>query len=154
MSVQTFDQQLFAIAVEVKCACYGEFKDHHPILQGGGPHTLYIHSWYRQRMENQGLHDLIADSRVYSPGSVDQILAEKQHSRSIRAMTLMSEALMETYIESFMFCVQDESDQDIIPDTLWNQLGEAHTTFSCQTLVSLPLFRSLKESWKTISYLK
>ncbi len=52
MSVQTFDQQLFAIAVEVKCACYGEFKDHHPILQGGGPHTLYIHSWYRQSMEN------------------------------------------------------------------------------------------------------
>ncbi len=31
------------------------------------------------------------------------------------------------YIESFIFVLQDYSDQDIIPNTLWNQLGEANT---------------------------
>ncbi len=45
-------------------------------------------------------------------------------------MTLVYQALMDTYIESFISWLQDECDQDIIPDTLWNRLREAHTAFS------------------------
>ncbi len=141
MSVQTFDRQLFAIAKELKCARPGEFKGHHLIL--GGFHTLHIHSWYRQSMGNSRIPWSLADSGVYAPGSVDQILTGKQHNICIRVMTIMYKALMETYIELFISWLQDESDQNIIPDTLWNQLGEAHTTFSMPDISSLTSLKKL-----------
>ncbi len=141
MSVQTFGQQLFAIAKEVRCAHPGEFKGHHLIFGGFHTHCTYI-AGIGKVWGTAGFHDILADSE-YSPGSVDQILTGKQHNIGIRAMTLMYEALIETYIESFISWLQDESDQEG-EQKLSNQLGEAHTAFRMPDISSLTSLKKLE----------
>ena len=43
-SVQTFDQQLYAIAMQVKWSRPEEFMDHHVVLGGFHSHCTYIAS--------------------------------------------------------------------------------------------------------------
>ncbi len=116
----------------------------------GSPRTTILsmgfHSWHRQSMGTAGLHHLLADSGVYAAGSVDQILTGKQYNRGIRAMTLVYQALIEAYIESFISWLQDEHDQYMIPDAMWNMLRKADTAFSMQDISFITLLKGAFKS--------
>lgn len=79
-SVQTFDQQLYAIAKQVEFAMPEMFKTH--ILRLGGFHTLscFIAS-IGKLWGDAGLSDLLIDTSVYASATTDQMLAGKQRSK-------------------------------------------------------------------------
>jgi hypothetical protein len=70
-SIQTFDQQQYAIAKQVEWAKQDTFSK----LWGDG-----------------GLKDLLIESSVYAAGSVEQMMTGKQFNRAVRALTLVYEA--------------------------------------------------------------
>ncbi|CAG2218923.1 unnamed protein product [Mytilus edulis] len=80
-SIQTFDQQLYAIAKQVEWAMPETFKTH--IIRLGGFHTLscFIAS-IGKLWGDGGLKDLLIDSSVYAAGTVDQMMCGKQFNRA------------------------------------------------------------------------
>ena len=90
-SVQTFDQQLYAIK-QVEWVIPETFRNHTVWL--GGFHTLscYIAA-IGKLWGDGGLKDLLVDSSVYAAGTVDQMLNGKAFNRATRAFVLAYEAL-------------------------------------------------------------
>jgi hypothetical protein len=91
-SIQTFDQQLYAIAKQVEWAKQDTFKTH--ILRLGGFHTMscFVAS-ISKLWGDGGLKDLLIESSVYAAGSVEQMMTGKKFNRAVRALTLVYEAL-------------------------------------------------------------
>ena len=90
-SIQTFDQQLYAIAKQVGWAMPETFKTH--IVRLGGFHTLsrFIAS-IGKLWGDCGLKDILVDSSVYAAGTVDQMMCGKQFNRAVRALIMEYEA--------------------------------------------------------------
>jgi hypothetical protein len=86
-SVQTFDQQLYAIAKQVGWAIPETFRNH--TVRLGGFHTLscYIAA-IGKLWGDGGLKDLLVDYSVYAAGTVDQMLNGKEFNRAKRAFAL------------------------------------------------------------------
>lgn len=76
-NVQTFDQQLYAVAQSVKFSKTEEFAT--TVLRLGGFHTLntYI-SCISKIWGDGGLKAMLAESGVYAENSVDQMFKGKQ----------------------------------------------------------------------------
>jgi hypothetical protein len=91
-SIQTFDQQQYAIAKQVEWAKQDTFKTH--ILRLGGFHTMSCFVVSISKLWGDGgLKDLLIESSVYAAGSVEQMMTGKKFNRAVRALTLVYEAL-------------------------------------------------------------
>ena len=119
ITVQTMDQQLFAIAQQVKWAEPHLFAN--TLVRLGGFHTAccFIAS-LGKIWGDAGLCDLLVDSEVYAAATTAQMLDGKQYNRSIRGLTLAFEAMMEHCICRFMKWCPTE-----IPGTVWDKLETA-----------------------------
>ncbi len=127
-SIQTMDQQLYAVAQQVKWAAGDEFADHS--LRLGGFHTLatFIAS-IGKIWGDGGLRDLLADSGVYAPNTVDQMLSGKQFNRAVRGLTLAYEAFSQLWMESFLEWCTHENLLDKIPNHVWKLLCDVQSSF-------------------------
>ena len=132
-SVQTMDQQLFAVAMQVKWTNQEEFEDHY--IRLGSFHTLctYIAS-LGKLWGSAGLRDLLADSGVYAPGIVDLMLQGKEFNRAFPAFTKAYEALKQTYLESFWSWIHSEDVTTKISTTVWDQLSETLHAFTTKDI--------------------
>ena len=90
--IQTFDQQLSAIAKQLEWAKQDTFKTH--ILRLGGFHTMLCFvAAIGKLWGDGGLKDLLIESSVYATGSVEQMMTGKQFNSAVRALPLVYEAL-------------------------------------------------------------
>ena len=105
-SIQTMDQQLYAIGQQVKWGCPEKFMSHFNRL--GGFHTIccFISS-IGKLWGDGGLKDLLKDSNVYAACTVDSMLEGKQYHRSVRALTLVYECLLSTLVKSYLEVSED-----------------------------------------------
>lgn len=128
-SIQTFDQQLYAIAQQVKWSYPTEFKDH--ILHLWGFHTLscYI-SCIGKLWCDAGLSDILVESGIYASCTVEQILAGKQFKRAVRALTLVYEALMSLWLTMFFEWCDTNNKLNNVPEHIWTWLIQCHGSFS------------------------
>ncbi len=126
--MQTYDQQLYAIACQVKWSSPNEFQNH--CLSLGGFHTqcCFIASIGKLR-GSAGLRDLLVDSDVYAGATVDQILQGKQCNRSMQCLTLVYEILMQIWLTSWVKWLIREDLFKTIPSIVCTQLQEAHRLF-------------------------
>lgn len=100
-SIQTMDQQLFAIAMQIKWSKPDVFATH--IIRLGGFHTLASFLGAIGKLWGDGgLRDLLADSSVYAANTVDNMLLGKQFHRAVRGITLSYETLFHALITSFL----------------------------------------------------
>jgi hypothetical protein len=75
-SIQTFDQQLYAVSRQVKWSMPNVFRTH--FLRLGGFHTLSCYIAYIGKLwADGGLRDLMVYSGVYAGCTVDQMLSRK-----------------------------------------------------------------------------
>ena len=88
VSLKTMDQQLYAIAQQVKWCRSEQFKMH--IVRIGGFHTLSCFiAAIGKLWGDGGLRDLLVDSNVYASSTTDLMLAGKQFHRAVRGLTLL-----------------------------------------------------------------
>ncbi len=73
-------------------------------------------------MGDAGLHHLLADSEVYAPCTVDQMLTGKQFNQAVHGLTLAYEALSELCLNVFMKWCHTNGHLPNIPTKLWDQL--------------------------------
>ncbi|CAG2197605.1 unnamed protein product [Mytilus edulis] len=127
-SVQTFDQQLYAIAQQIKWSRPLEFQSH--IIRLGGFHTVacFIAS-IGKLWGDGGLSDLLVDSGVYAGCTVEQMLSGKQFNRAVRALTLTYEAMMSLWVSSFDWC-RTTNRLINIPETIWDALLRCYDIFA------------------------
>ncbi|CAC5400232.1 unnamed protein product [Mytilus coruscus] len=107
-AIQTFDQQLYAIAQQVKWSKPDIFNRH--ILRLGGFHSLscFLAS-IGKLWADGGLRDLLVDSGVYAGNTAELMLNGKEFNRA------------------------DLDYFDQIPSAFWNVLLEFHTSICDQT---------------------
>jgi hypothetical protein len=103
--IQTFDQQLYAIAQQVKWSNTEEIK--YQILCLGGFHMLSCFiACIGKLWSDGGLSDLLVESGIYASCTVEQMLSGKQFNRAVCALTLAYEALMSLWLSTcFNWCV-------------------------------------------------
>lgn len=107
-AIQTFDQQLYAVAQQVKWSMPELFRNH--VIRLGGFHevTCFIAS-IGKIWGDAGLRDLLVDSDVYAGNSTDQMLAGKQYHRAVRGLTLSYEVMMQALIVQFIkWCEENQ----------------------------------------------
>ena len=115
-SIQTFDQQLYAIAKQVEWAKQDTFKTH--ILLLGGFHAMSFFVVSIGRLWGDvGLKDLLIESSVYAAGSVEQ-LTGKQFNRAIRILTLVYEALSSLWLSAFFEWCRENDNLTALKDKL------------------------------------
>ena len=87
-SIQTFDQQLYAIPQQVKWSNTEEFK--YDILRIEGFHMLSCFiAYFGKLWSNGGLSYLPVESGIYASCTVEQMLSGKQFNRAVRALALL-----------------------------------------------------------------
>ena len=118
-SIQTMDQQLYAIAQQVKWAFPQEFSSN--VVRLGGFHTLSCFiSAIGKLWSDGGLIDLLSDSGVYANNTALEMMAGKQFKRATRGLTLAYEALSQILLSSFFsWC---EHNGRVVNLEIWNQL--------------------------------
>ncbi|MES9879249.1 MAG: hypothetical protein ABW185_00005 [Sedimenticola sp.] len=130
--VQTMDQQLYAIAQQVKWSKPQELESN--VLRLGGFHGMcaFIAS-IGKLWAAGGLKDLLVDSDVYAENTVDQMLAGKQFFRAVRGITLAYECLMQFWLSSFLeWCASEKCPSQMdteIPHDVKQMLEAAHVSF-------------------------
>ena len=98
--IHTFDQQLYALAQQVKWARPEEFQSLTNRL--GGFHTLSTFTACIGKIwGDSGLKDLLVESNVYASNTVDRMLTGHQFHRTIRGLTLAFEVLTISFVSSF-----------------------------------------------------
>jgi hypothetical protein len=103
-SIQTFDQQLYAIAKQVEWAKQDTFKTH--ILRLGGFHTMsYFVASIGKLWGDGGLKDLLIESSVYAAGTVEQMMTGKQFNRAVRALTMSFKCVLFSPFNLFRDCI-------------------------------------------------
>ena len=128
-SIQTFDQQLYAVAQQVKWSNPVEFETH--ILRLGGFHTLSCFiACIGKLWGDGGLSDLLVESGVYASCTVEQMLSGKQFNRAVRSLTLAYEATMSLWLSSFFDWCQTNDHFLNIPDDIWHYLLLCHGNFA------------------------
>ena len=143
-SIQTFDQQLYAISQQVKWSMPDVFSSH--VVRLGGFHTLccYLAS-VGKLWADGGLRDLLVDSGVYASGTVDQMLLGKQFNRAVRGLSLAYEALMSVFLGAFFKWCCDNGRIDNIPQEFWSQLKVCHNAFDDESKDKKSLFLALED---------
>jgi hypothetical protein len=123
-SIQTFDQQLYAIVKQVEWAKQDTFKTH--ILRLGGFYTMscFVAS-IGKLWGDGGLKDLLIESSVYAAGTVEQMMTGKQFNRAVRALTLVYEALSSRLLSAFFEWCRENDILTALKDKLspvWSQV--------------------------------
>ncbi len=90
-------------------------------------------------MGSAGQYDLLADSGVYAPLSVYQMLAGKQYIHAVRGFILVYEALTHVYLQSFIEWLADRHLSNHIPESLRIQLTETYQAVLMKMLVQSQL---------------
>lgn len=131
-AVQTMDQQLYAVAQQVKWSRSDEFDAH--VLRLGGFHTLSCFTAAIGKLwGGGGLRDMLVDSGVYAACTADQMLSGKQFNRSVRGLTLAYESLMHCFIQALLqWC---NANNKAISDRVFEALGQAHAFSKSETNV-------------------
>ena len=159
------DQQLYAIAQQVKWCRPEQFKMH--IVRIGGFHTLSCFiAAIGKLWGDGGLRDLLVDSDVYAGSTADLMLAGKQFHRAVRELTLLYEALNQLLLSAFFDWCEKKENSNGIPPKFWKSLAKAQTSFdkdkgSCLVMVKkvedlllqhvLSLFKEFKKWGETQS---
>ena len=127
-AIQTFDQQLYAIAQQVKWSLPNTFDTH--ILRIGGFHTLscFIAS-VGKLCGDGGLRDLLVDSSVYAAATVDQMLSGKQFNRAVRGLMLAYEGICSLWWVSFFRWCHGKDVFGRLPLDTWSLLSSFASTF-------------------------
>ena len=143
-SIQTMDQQLYAIAQQVKWSASEEFDNH--VIRLGGFHSLccYIAA-IGKLWADGGLRDLLVESEVYAGCTVDQMLAGKQFNRSVRGLILTYEALTELWLCSFFKWCELEQHIHALPNVLWQQIEKAQQAIKEKSLEAPAIVDVLNE---------
>ncbi|CAC5391599.1 unnamed protein product [Mytilus coruscus] len=130
-AIQTFDQQLYAIAQQVKWSKPDIFNRH--ILRLGGFHSL---SCFLASIGNFGVRWI---SRFVGRfwcvcWKYSQLMLNgKEFNRAVRGFTLVFEALQVLFISAFIHWCRTFDYFDQIPSAFWNVLLEFHTIICDQT---------------------
>lgn len=99
-SIQTFDQQRYAIAKQVQWSQPDVFRDH--IIRLGGFHTLSCFIAAISKLwGDAGLKDLLVESSVYASRTIELMLNGKEFNRAVRALTLAYETLRVLWFAAF-----------------------------------------------------
>ena len=127
--VQTFDQQLYAIAQQVKWSMPQIFHPH--VVRLGGFHMVscYI-SAIGKIWASAGLRDLLVDSGAYAGCTVDQILQGKQFNRAVRTYTLAYETVMALWFKKFCQWCSSQRKNANIDKKFWQTMFSCHDAFS------------------------
>ncbi|CAG2236181.1 unnamed protein product [Mytilus edulis] len=127
-AIQTMDQQLYAVAQQVKWSLKDKFADH--IIRLGGFHALSCFIAAVGKLWSEaGLKDLLVDSGVYAGTTAEQMLSGKQFNRAVRGLTLVYEALMHVLLSQFFQCSDLEDRLADVPKHLWSRMKEANLQF-------------------------
>ncbi|CAG2187720.1 unnamed protein product [Mytilus edulis] len=128
-AVQTFDQQLYAVAQQVKWSMPDVFHSH--IIRLGGFHgvSCFI-ATVGKLWESAGLSDLLVDSGIYASNTADQMLVGKQFNRGVRGLTLAFEALMVLLFKAFFNWCRDENRMKTIQPNVWKVFLDCHSSFA------------------------
>ncbi|CAG2244632.1 unnamed protein product [Mytilus edulis] len=122
------DQQLYAVAQQVKWSLKDKFADH--IIRLGGFHALSCFIAAVGKLWSEaGLKDLLVDSGVYAGTTAEQMLSGKQFNRAVRGLTLVYEALMHVLLSQFFQCSDLEDRLADVPKHLWSRMKEANLQF-------------------------
>lgn len=118
-SMQTMDQQLYALAQEIKWHKSDEFDTH--VLRLGSFHAMmsYI-STLGKIWGDAGLRDLLVDSGVYAANTTDLFLQGKEYNRGVTAFIYAYEALSQVRFQGFLRWLQQRN--TTLPDELWKHL--------------------------------
>ncbi|CAG2209484.1 unnamed protein product [Mytilus edulis] len=128
-AVQTFDQQLYAVAQQVKWSMPDVFHSH--IIRLGGFHGLSCFiATVGKLWASAGLSDLLVDSGIYASNTVDQMLVGKQFNRGVRGLTLAYEALMVLWFKAFFNWCRDENRMKTIQPNVWKVFLDCHSSFA------------------------
>ena len=165
VSLQTMDQQLYAIAHQVKWCRPEQFKMHN--VRIGGFHILSCFiSAIGKLWGDGGLRDLLVDSNVYAGSTADLMLAGKQFHLAVRGLTLLYEALSQLLLSAFFDWCEKKENVNRIPPKFWRSFAKAQTLFdidqgSCLAMVKkveylllqhvLSLFKQFKKWGETQS---
>lgn len=124
-SIQTMDQQLYAVAQQVKLSTITLLQDH--VLRLGGFHSLCTFiATIGKLWGDGGLKALFVDSDVYAACSADMMLEGKHFHRAVRGLTLAYEAFMQLFLsEFFKWC---ETEEKVINASIWLYLNKALAT--------------------------
>ncbi len=96
-------------------------------------------------MGSAGQYDLLADSGVYAPLSVDQMLAGKQYIHAVRGFTLVYEALTHVYLQSFLEWLADRHLSNHIPESLGTQLTETYQAVLMENVSPVTALKHLED---------
>ena len=125
-SIQTMDQQLYALAQEVKWDCKDEFKSH--ILRMGSFHAIMTYlSSIGRIWGDAGLRDLLVDSGVYAAGTAELFLQGKEYNRAVKAYIHVYEALSQVRLTEFLKYLEQKKQK--LPDELWEHLSATKDLF-------------------------
>ena len=127
-AIQTMDQQLYAVAQQVKWTMPDDLDAN--ILRLGGFHTLCCFiACIGKFWGDAGLLDLLVDSEVYAACTADQMLAGKQFNRAVRGLTLVYEALTALQLSAMIQWCQDKERTKSIPECVWEQMSKVQQKF-------------------------
>ena len=91
-SVLTLDEAIYCKAKEIQWRCPDKFE--HMIIRLGGFHIIKTFlACIGKLYEESGLSDIIVNSGLYGSGVAAKIMTGKSYNRSIRAHTLIKEAM-------------------------------------------------------------
>ena len=125
-SLQTMDQQLYAIGQEIKWHLKDEFESH--TLRLGSFHgNMSFLSCIGKIWGDAGLRDLLVDSGVYAAGTAELFMQGKEYNRSVTAFIYVYEVLSQLRFTEFLKWLQEKNEQ--LPDELWNQLSTTKDLF-------------------------
>ena len=120
VSLQTMDQQLYAIVQQVKWCRPEQFKMH--IVRIGGFHTLSCFiAAIGKLWGGGGLRDLLVDSDVYAGSTADLMLAGKQFHHAIRGLTVV-QAISQLMLSSFFDWCEKKENVNCITPKFWKSL--------------------------------
>lgn len=97
--VHTFDQQLYAVAQQVKFARPEEFSIL-TLCLGPFHSACTLIGCINKLWGDCGHRDMLVDSGVYAGNSVVQMLQDEQHSRAVRGLTICYEVLSQLMLEN------------------------------------------------------
>ena len=131
-AVQTMDQQLYAIAQQVKRALPGELGGN--VLRMGGFHTLSCFiACVGKFWSDAGLLDFLVDSGVYAASTADQMLAGKQFNRVLSELTLAYETLTAMKLAAFVAWCERSGGSHVVSPVVWRKLADAQQTYKSES---------------------
>ena len=131
-ALQTMDQQLYAIAQQVKWALPDELGGN--VLRMGGFHTLSCFiACVGKCWGDAGLLDFLVDSGVYAASTAYQMLAGKQFNRALRGLTLAYETLTAMKLAAFAAWCERSGGSHVVSPVVWGKLADAQQTYKYES---------------------